>query len=321
MQILNSPLSPPILSAKDSTRGMVRSSRDYVRVGTQKNHAPTQSSFHNLCSCGKRHFLEATATTPFLPIRPSLHASGSTASGSMVDSPSPCLVSYFMDMDMRNTTHPRRPDWYQGFFAWFLSKFMASYEAEVASYKMKLFDKLVGKAEKVLEIGIGTGPNLKYYAGNKNVSVYGVDPNPMMEKYARESAAEAGLEPEKFRFIHAVGESIPLDDASVDAVIGTLVLCSVSDVAQTLSEIKRVLRPGGAYLFIEHVAAEDGSILRFVQNVLDPLQQVVMDGCHLTRRTGEYILEAGFNGGQEINKISVHSIPHVSSHVYGVAHK
>ncbi|XP_010551633.2 PREDICTED: methyltransferase-like protein 7A [Tarenaya hassleriana] len=222
---------------------------------------------------------------------------------------------------MRNTTHPRRPDWYQGFFAWFLSKFMASYEAEVASYKMKLFDKLVEKAEKVLEIGIGTGPNLKYYAGNKNVSVYGVDPNPMMEKYARESAAEAGLEPEKFRFIHAVGESIPLDDASVDAVIGTLVLCSVSDVAQTLSEIKRVLRPGGAYLFMEHVAAEDGSILRFVQNLLDPLQQVVIDGCHLTRRTGEYISEAGFNGGQQINKVSVYSFPHMSSHVYGVAYK
>lgn len=69
---------------------------------------------------------------------------------------------------------------------------------------MKLFDNLVGKAEKVLEIGVGTGPNFKYYSVIPNVSVLGVDPNAKMESYARKSAAEAGLKPEDFRFIHAV---------------------------------------------------------------------------------------------------------------------
>lgn len=69
---------------------------------------------------------------------------------------------------------------------------------------MKLFDNLVGKAEKVLEIGVGTGPNFKYYSAIPNVSVLGVDPNAKMESYASKSAAQAGLKPEDFSFIRAV---------------------------------------------------------------------------------------------------------------------
>ncbi|KAG7586429.1 S-adenosyl-L-methionine-dependent methyltransferase [Arabidopsis thaliana x Arabidopsis arenosa] len=191
---------------------------------------------------------------------------------------------------------------------------------QISDYKMELFDNLVGKAEKVLEIGIGTGPNFKYYTAIPNVSVIGVDPNAKMESYARKSAAEAGLKSEDFTFIQALGESIPLEDASVDAVVGTLVLCSVTDVTRTLNEIKRILRPGGIYIFIEHVAAEDGTFLRLVQNVLDPLQQVVADGCHLTRHTGESILEARFNGGADVKKASLSRFAYISSHVYGVAY-
>ncbi|XP_048616086.1 putative methyltransferase-like protein 7A isoform X1 [Brassica napus] len=170
-----------------------------------------------------------------------------------------------------------------------------------------------------------------------------MDPNQKMEKYACEAAREAGLKPENFRFMQGVGEAIPLDDNSVDAVISTLVLCSVPDVKQTLqgnshkpqkrssdnifnqvlfSEIKRVLKPGGIFLFIEHVAAEDGTFFRHVQNVLDPLQQVVADGCHLTRNTGLYIAGAGFSGGAEINTPAMYSFPWIiRPHVYGVAYK
>jgi len=100
---------------------------------------------------------------------------------------------------------------------------------------VKIFDKLSEKAEKVLEIGIGTGPNMRYYAArNSNVTLYGLDPNPKMKKYARKSATKAGLKPKNFRFKQGVGEAIPLKDNSVDAVVATLVLCSVSDVTQTL---------------------------------------------------------------------------------------
>ncbi|XP_065861367.1 uncharacterized protein [Euphorbia lathyris] len=195
---------------------------------------------------------------------------------------------------------------------------MKSYEAEISAYKSQLFSNLRGKAKKVLEIGIGTGPNLKYYAGDADVEVFGVDPNGKMEKYAHEAAKAAGLLPANFNFIQAVGEAIPLNDASVDAVIGTLVLCSVADVNQTLQEVKRVLRPGGAYVFVEHVAAKDGTLLRFVQNVVDPLQQTLADGCHLTRETGKKIFEAGFST-LDLNTAFLSNAAFINPQVYGIA--
>ncbi|XP_010511992.1 PREDICTED: methyltransferase-like protein 7A isoform X2 [Camelina sativa] len=232
MAILHFSSSSPIFSTIiHSPRRKIRALRDSDK--THKNLITTDfvSSF-SLCPCGRRHFLGAM---PLLPISPS-HASTSTE-------------------DLRRLLSPK-PDWYEELFAWLMNTGMESYEKEISDYKTKLFDNLVGKAEKGLEIGIGTGPNFKYYTAIPNVYVIGVDPNAKMESYARKSAAEAGLKSEDFTFIHALGESIPLEDASVDAVVGTLVLCSVTDVTRTLNEIKRILRPGGIYLFIEHVAAE-----------------------------------------------------------------
>ncbi|VVA94610.1 unnamed protein product [Arabis nemorensis] len=207
--------------------------------------------------------------------------------------------------------------------SWFLNSTMQSYWHEIEDCKMKAFDKLTVKVEKVLEIGIGTGPNMKYYpARNINITVVGLDPNPKMKKYARKSAAKAGFKPKHFKFKPGVGEAIPLDDESVDAVVATLVLCSVSDVTQTLNEIKRVLRPGGTFIFLEHVAAKDGSFFRRLQKLLDPLQQRFADGCHLTRNTREWILEAGFSGGAEIETKSVYSFPWITRpHIYGAAYK
>lgn len=76
---------------------------------------------------------------------------------------------------------------------------------KIEDCKVKLFDKLSEKAEKVLEIGIGSGPNMRYYAArNSNITVYGLDPNPKMKKYARKSAAKAGLKPKCFRFKQGV---------------------------------------------------------------------------------------------------------------------
>ncbi|KAL0701275.1 hypothetical protein Bca4012_057397 [Brassica carinata] len=288
-------LSPSSLISTITCSQRTQASQDSVK--TQKTLIATDSvSSFRLCLCGRRHFIRGAMTSmPLLPLSlsPSLAASSSTE-------------------DLKRL-RPPKPDWYDELFAW-------SMDTSMEPYKMKLFDNLVGKAEKVLEIGVGTGPNFKYLSAIPNVSVVGVDPNAKMESYARKSAAEAGLKPEVFSFIHAVAEAIPLEDASVDAVVGTLVLCSVTDVTRTLNEIKRVLRPGGVYLFIEHVAGEDGSFLRLVQNVLDPLQQVVADGCHLTRRTGDYISEARFNRGADINKVSLSRLAYLSSHVYGVAY-
>ncbi|KZV29067.1 methyltransferase-like protein 7A-like [Dorcoceras hygrometricum] len=117
-----------------------------------------------------------------------------------------------------------------------------------------------------------------------------------------------------------VAEALPVNDASVDAVVGTLVLCSVKDVTLALQEVRRVLKPGGYYIFVEHVAAKDGTVLRFVQGVLDPLQQIVADGCHLTRNTGTYIARAGFTS-LDINQASVSTLSIISPHVYGIARR
>jgi len=91
------------------------------------------------------------------------------------------------------------------------SCFMFVLFGKIAEYKRKLFEKLAGKAETVLEIGVGTGPNLKYFAGNENVCVFGMDPNHKMEKYACESAREAGMKPENFRFMHGVSKLLCFD--------------------------------------------------------------------------------------------------------------
>ncbi|XP_031475390.1 uncharacterized protein LOC116247368 isoform X1 [Nymphaea colorata] len=187
-------------------------------------------------------------------------------------------------------------------------------------YKEKLFNSLEGENKKVLELGIGTGPNIGYYANVPNVTVYGVDPNKQMEKYAKAAALRAGLPPSNFYFTQAAGEGLPAEDCSMDFVVGTLVLCSVKDVRATLEEVLRVLKPGGRFIFLEHVAALDGTPLRLLQGILNPLQKFFADGCHLNRETGKEISKAGFSD-VDLNMSFVPGLALLSPHVYGVAIK
>ncbi|KAL3684921.1 hypothetical protein R1sor_002943 [Riccia sorocarpa] len=174
--------------------------------------------------------------------------------------------------------------------------------------------------ENVLELGIGTGPNLKYYGNKPRIQkVVGVDPNLQMAKFCYAAALRAGLAESQFEFIHGVGEIIPLPDASIDAVVSTLVLCSVSNVTSTLKEVKRVLKPGGSFLFIEHVAAPEGNGLRLWQRVFDPLQQLFADGCHLTRDTLEDIKAAKFKS-VEAERFTLPGLFVIGPHISGVAH-
>ncbi|CAA3022696.1 methyltransferase-like protein 7A isoform X2 [Olea europaea var. sylvestris] len=262
------------------------------------------------CSCfSRRHFMEAGLGTGFLPINPSF-ASDKNSFASDKNDP----------MEVLNRIRPRRPEWYEELYAFALDKLTKPYEAEIAGYKSQLFSNLRGKAHKILEIGVGTGPNLKYYANDPGIHVFGIDPNSKMKKYALVAAEAAGLQPSNFEFMQAVAEALPVDDASVDAVVGTLVLCSVKDVDMTLQEVRRVLKPGGFYVFVEHVAANDGTIHRLVQGVLDPLQQMVADGCHLTRNTGTSIAKAGFSD-LDINQVVLSTASLVNPHIYGIARK
>lgn len=177
-------------------------------------------------------------------------------------------------------------------FAWATARSGGEYEAWLAPRKRALFGDLHGT---VLEIGPGTGPNLRYYA--PDVRWLGVEPNPYMHPYLTQSirqlARPAGIfqiDPGDLR-----GVRLPAADGSMDAVVSTLVLCSVPHPDQTLPEILRVLKPGGRFVFVEHVAAARGTSLRTFQNVIQPLWTLIGDGCHPNRETWQTISQAGFS--------------------------
>ncbi|KAJ1281019.1 hypothetical protein BS78_04G276600 [Paspalum vaginatum] len=256
------------------------------------------------CRCRRRHLIGASSAAALLPfLAPS----------------SPAAPPIDPDV-MLQRVHPSRPDWYEEFYATAMDQGMRSYEAEIAGYKAKLFSQLSAVGKNILELGVGTGPNFKYYASEDGVNVLGVDPNKHMENYARTAAVSAGLPSSSFTFKRGVAEALPAEDNSMDVVIGTLVLCSVNNTDMALREIKRVLKPDGLYLFIEHVAAPDGTLLQFVQGALDPLQQFVADGCHLTRKTGQNIGDAGFSS-LSLESVRLSNAYIISPHVYGVACK
>ncbi len=159
-------------------------------------------------------------------------------------------------------------------------------------------DQLYGEVKKellhdvsglVVEIGAGTGSNLPYLP--ENTSWIGIEPNPHMHKFVYQRAAYLK------RDIHlqsGYAETLDFEADSVDVLISTLVLCSVKDQDLVLKEVLRVLKPGGKFIFIEHVAAEAGSALRRIQGLMRPLWRLLADGCNPDRKTGAAIEAAGF---------------------------
>lgn len=191
-------------------------------------------------------------------------------------------------------------------FAASLSTGMGQYEAAVRATKTRLFSKLLDLLPAtdalVVELGMGSFPNARFYAapdpgeGPQKLDILGIDPNDAMATYAQRSADQVGLAARghSVRLAHGVGEALPLADNVADAVVSTLTLCSVRDPARTLAEVVRVLKPGGRFLFLEHVLSETDPFLAKQQEFLTPLQTAVADGCHLNRRTLETIRTAPF---------------------------
>lgn len=133
----------------------------------------------------------------------------------------------------------------------------------------------------ILEIGAGRGANFGYL--HPSVRWVGIEPGRRRRRLGRSRAVLA-----------AVGERLPLRDASVDAVISTIVLCSVRDQDQVLAEVRRVLRPGGTFVFAEHVAAPRGTRARAWQRAVAPLTRRFDAGCDPARETWRAIEDAGF---------------------------
>ncbi|XP_076011495.1 thiol S-methyltransferase TMT1A-like [Genypterus blacodes] len=146
---------------------------------------------------------------------------------------------------------------------------------------------------RLLEIGCGSGANFSFYPDG--CTVICTDPNPHFERYLRLSM-EANAHLTYGEFIVVAGEDMEgVRDESVDVVVCTLVLCSVNNVQRVLQEVRRVLRAGGAFYFMEHVVADSSSWTYFFQHVLQPLWFYLGDGCMITRATWTDLERAGFS--------------------------
>lgn len=153
--------------------------------------------------------------------------------------------------------------------------------------KRHLFSDVDGT---VVEIGPGTGVNLPYLP--EGIRWVGLEPNPHMHGYLRRQLEGRSIDVE-LRTATAQETGLPRDSA--DVVISTLVLCSVPDLADTLTELRCILRPGGRLLFMEHVAAADDTWLHAVQRGIRPVWKRLADGCHPDRETGAALENAGFS--------------------------
>ncbi|CAA9495518.1 MAG: probable methyltransferase [uncultured Solirubrobacterales bacterium] len=161
--------------------------------------------------------------------------------------------------------------------------------AEDAGQREHRRELLEGLSGRVVEVGAGNGLNFAHYPAAVG-EVLAVEPEPFLRERARTAAASA---PVAVRVLDGTAERLPLDDASVDAAVVSLVLCTVPDQAAALAELRRVLVPGGELRFYEHVRSERTGFARF-QRVADLLWPHIAGGCHTARDSGRAIEVAGF---------------------------
>jgi SAM-dependent methyltransferase len=147
-----------------------------------------------------------------------------------------------------------------------------------------------GARGRVLEIGIGSGLNLSLYDAAHVERVIGVDPSPEMTRMAVRAASRVSFDVE---LISAGAERLPLDGHSFDTVLTTYALCTIPDALAALTEMRRVMRPGGRLLFCEHGLAPDAGIRRW-QNRANPLWRRIGGGCNLNRDIPELLRAGGF---------------------------
>jgi ubiquinone/menaquinone biosynthesis C-methylase UbiE len=142
----------------------------------------------------------------------------------------------------------------------------------------------------VLEIGVGPGVNFVHYDPAKVNKVYALEPNPGMIRMAEQQRRGTQLDVE---FLDLPGERIPLADGSVDTVVSTFTLCTIPGVVEAIRGIRRVLRPGGKFIFFEHGLSPDPRVRRW-QEWSEPFFHLAFEGCHVTRDIPSLIREGGF---------------------------
>jgi len=166
----------------------------------------------------------------------------------------------------------------------------------------------------VFEVGIGSGLNLPFYSQEVR-RVYGADPSVELGRMARKRAAGQRV-PVEF-LVQSAESAIPLADASVDTVVSTWTLCSIPNALAALREMRRVLKPGGSFIFVEHGRSPEAKVVRW-QDRLNPMWKRVCGGCNINRQIDQLIESGGFRIAELRNEYLPG--PRAASYVYhGVA--
>ena len=179
-----------------------------------------------------------------------------------------------------------KPNWYERhLLPWLLD--LACGLRPFSRQRQKVVPLATGR---VLEIGIGTGLNFRYYDKAGLAQVIGLDPGVEMHPLARKRASAAGI---GVQLVGLSAERIPFDDGAFDTVLTTYTLCTIPDPAAALREMRRVLKPGGRLIFCEHGLARDASV-RTWQRRMTPGWSKMAGGCHLDRDIPGLLQQAGF---------------------------
>ena len=160
-------------------------------------------------------------------------------------------------------------------------------QAQLVPYRSRVVSGATGQ---VLEIGIGSGLNLPFYSQSVK-QIFGIDPSPKLLEMAHEATRQSSLPVE---LMEGSAEAIPIGNANIDTVVTTWTMCSIPNLDQALEEIRRVLRPGGKLLFVEHGLSPEPRV-RWWQDCLTPLWTHLSGGCHLNRPIEEAIKRGGFS--------------------------
>ena len=163
---------------------------------------------------------------------------------------------------------------------------------------------------EVLELGIGTGLNLPHYP--KTVTqLHAVDPADLLPKIVTERSTSQSF---PVRIQHITAESLPYAPRSFDFAVSTWTLCTIPDPVKALREVRRVLKPDGMFLFLEHGRSEDERVAAW-QDRLNPIQNIIGCGCNLNRRIDQLIIQAGLKI-TTLDRFHMQSVPRLGGEMY-----